>query len=125
MRALFFAAALSVGIAAVALADESVSGDWHANLGGGVAIDMNMTPDGGWSSETLQRDKVVRQMSGTYTQMSSNDGTGTLVFTPKQASVRSGEVQTETDKYRLAKDGKQLKLTSQGDTMVFEKRQPR
>lgn len=125
MRALFIAAVFSLAVNAAAIADESVSGDWHANLGGGIAINMNVTPSGEWSSETLQRNEFVRQMRGTYKQLPSNNGTGTLIFTPKQASVESGKVQTETDKYELAKDGKQLKLTSEGDTMVFEKHDAR
>jgi hypothetical protein len=45
------------------------------------------------------------------------------VFTPKKYSAKTGHVQVETDKYELAQDGKQLKLTSDGDTMVFEKRE--
>jgi hypothetical protein len=125
LRALLLAALFSVAVNAAAFADESVSGDWHANLGGGVSINMTVAPDGGWSSETLQRNEVVRQMRGTYKQTPSDNGTGTLVFVPTQATVQSGKVQTETDKYELAGDGKQLKLTSDGDTMVFEKRQPK
>ncbi|MGD0105137.1 MAG: hypothetical protein ABSC06_14000 [Rhodopila sp.] len=122
MRAIFFAALVSIAVPATVFADESVSGDWHANLGSGVTINMNVTSDGAWSSETLRRNQVVRQMRGTYKQMPSKDGTGTLVFTPTQAAVQSGPVEIETDTYKLAGDGKQLKLTSGGDTMVFEKR---
>ncbi len=109
-------------IVPAALADESVAGSWHANLGSGVTINMNVTPNGGWDSQTYQKARVVREMKGTYKQEVSKDGTGTLVFTPTQASVKSGTVHKETDKYELAEDGKQLKLTSGGDTMVFEKR---
>ena len=122
LRALIFATLFSVAISTAAFADESVSGDWHANVGSGVTINMNVTSDGAWSSETFQQNQVVRQMRGTYKQLSSNNETGTLIFTPTQASVKSGKVQTETDKYQLTEDGKQLKLTSGGDTMVFEKR---
>jgi hypothetical protein len=125
LRALIIAAAFSVAICAAALADETVSGDWHANLGGDVAINMNVAPDGGWSSETLHKSQIVRKMSGTYKQMTSGNGTGTLVFTPTQATAKSGKVETETDKYELAEGGKQLKLTSSGDTIVFEKGPPK
>lgn len=121
MRALFFAAALSVAISGAALADQTVSGDWHANLGDEVAINMNVTPSGEWSSETLHKNQVVRRMRGTYKQMTSGNGTGTLIFTPTQATVEGGKVEIETDKYELAGDGKELKLTSSGDTIVFEK----
>lgn len=123
MRALLFATLVSIAISPAAFADESVAGNWHANLGSGVTINMNVTPDGGWDSQTYQKSQVVRQMKGTYKQTPSDNGTGTLVFIPTQANVKSGTVQTETDKYQLAEDGKQLKLTSGGDTMVFEKRE--
>ena len=123
MRALFFAALFAVSISMAAVADESVSGSWRANLGSGVIINMNVTADGGWSSETLQRNRVVRQMKGTYKQMPSNDGMGTIVFTPTQAAVQGGNVEPETDQYEMAQNGKQLKLTSGGDTMVFRKRE--
>ena len=122
MRALFLAAAFSTALGAAAFADESVSGDWHADLGSGVVINMNVKPDGAWSSETLQQNKVVRQMKGTYKQTPAADNTGTLVFTPTQSKVQKGKAHVETDKYELGGDGKQLKLTAGGDTMVFEKR---
>jgi uncharacterized protein (DUF2147 family) len=121
MRTLALAAAFSVAALAPALADESVAGKWHADLGGAVTIDMTVDANGAWSSETQQNAKVVRQMKGTYKQTASNNGTGTLVFKPTQATVKSGKVTVETDRYELASDGKELKLTSDGDTMVFEK----
>ncbi len=122
MRALFSAALFSVVLTTAAYADQSVAGKWHANLGGGVSIDMSVSPDGGWSSETIQKSKVVREMKGTYTQTPKADGSGVLVFTPTEESATTGKVQTETDAYELASNGKQLKLTSDGDTMVFHKR---
>ena len=121
MRALFLAGFLSVALGAAAFADESVAGDWLADLGGGVTITMNVKADGSWSSETRQKNQVVRQMKGTYKQTPAKDGAGTLIFTPTQATVKKGKVQVETDKYELAGDGKVLKLTSDGDTMVFQK----
>lgn len=122
MRAFILAALFSIPISTAALADENVAGNWHADLGSGIAINMNVTPDGGWSSETLQKGQVVRKMQGTYKQMPSGHDAGTLVFIPTQATVKSGSVKPETDKYDLADNGKELRLTSGGDTMVFEKR---
>ncbi len=122
MRALVIAGLLAATLGTAAFADESVAGNWNADLGSGVTIKMNVGADGSWSSQTLQQDKVVRQMKGTYKQMPAKDGAaGTLVFTPTQASVSKGKVQVETDKYELAGDGKLLKLTSDGDTMDFQK----
>jgi hypothetical protein len=117
------AALFSLTISTAALADASVAGDWQAKLDSGVRIDMKVAPDGAWSSKTLQKNQVVRQMQGTYTEEPAENGSGTLVFTPKKYSAKTGHVQVETDKYELAQDGKQLKLTSDGDTMVFEKRE--
>jgi hypothetical protein len=120
MRALFLAAALSFASTA-AMADASVAGDWKADLGGNVIINMTVGPDGTWSSETVQASKTVRQMQGTYKQTPSGEGTGTLVFTPTKAKVKTGVVKPEVDKYELAGDGHEIKLTANGDTMVFEK----
>ena len=71
----------------------------------------------------MQRKQVVREMKGTYKQTAPSGGTstGTIVFTPTQSKVKSGTVQVETDQYELAENGKQLKLTSGGDTVVFDK----
>jgi hypothetical protein len=96
-----------------------VAGNWRADMGDGVIINMNVTPDGSWSSETSQNNSVVRQMKGTYTQKKTNDTSGVLVFKPTQAKTKRGKVSTETDQYEL--NGDQLKLTSGGDTMVFDK----
>lgn len=125
MRALYLAILLSAGIGGVALADANVAGDWQANLGGGVGIHMNITPDGNWSSETLQKGQVVRKMQGNYSQTAPNNDAGTLVFTPTEVSKGSGKAQTETDRYRLSDNGGKLTLTADGDTMVFKKRTPR
>lgn len=119
MRSLVVAAALTLGLASAALADETVAGTWHADMGNGVVINMNVAPDGNWSSETSQNSNVVRQMKGTYTQKKSSDTSGVLVFKPTQAKAKTGNVHTETDQYELT--GDQLKLTSGGDTMVFDK----
>ena len=121
MRAFALAAALSLPLATPALADASVAGGWRAELGSNVVINMNVAPDGGWSSETRQSDKVVRQMTGTYRQTPSGDARGTLVFTPTEAQVHRGKVTTETDRYHLSDNGNTLSLTTHGDTMVFRK----
>jgi hypothetical protein len=117
----FLSAAATFGITGSAFADASVAGNWKADLGGNVVINMNVTPDGGWSSQTLQKNKVVRQMKGTYTQTPATEGKGTLVFTPTQATVKSGSVKPETDQYEVTDSGQRLKLTSSGDTMDFVK----
>ena len=123
MRAHVLAALLIVSVSGAALADESVSGAWRADMGDGVVINMSVSPDGNWNSETSQNSKVVRQMQGTYTQKKSNDTAGVLVFKPVKATTRNGKVTTETDRYELS--GNQLKLTSGGDTMVFDKQASR
>ncbi len=121
MRAFVLAAALLFTATTVALADASVAGDWRAELGSNVVITMNVTPDGNWSSETQQNNKVVRQMKGIYRQTQVSDTKGTLVFTPTEAQVKRGKVVTETDRYQLSDNGDQLSLTANGDTMVFKK----
>lgn len=120
MRVLALSAILALATAGFAWADANVAGHWRADMGGNVGIEMHVGPDGQWDSRTTQGKQVVRQMSGTYTQTQSNANSGTLVFKPTQASG-SGGVQTETDQYALAKNGQELRLTSEGDTMVFHK----
>jgi hypothetical protein len=123
VRTPVLAALFTLGVSTAALADASVAGNWHANLDSGVSIDMQVAPNGAWSSRTLQENQVVREMRGTYRQEHAGNDAGTLVFVPKHYISKSGKVQTETDKYQLAEGGKVLKLTSDGDTMVFEKRE--
>lgn len=121
MRSIILAFSLLVAVSGIALADATVAGDWRAELGQGVRIDMNVTPDGDWSSETRQGNQVVRRMHGTYQQSQSGDGSGTLVFTPVGSSVGNGNDKVETDQYQMADNGRALRLTSEGDTMVFKK----
>lgn len=121
MRTLVIATLFMITTAGAAFADESVAGNWHANLGQGVTINMSVSPDGNWSSDTYQKNSVVREMRGTYTQTHARNGEGVMVFTPTQASTQGGAAEPETDRYQLAQNGNQLKLTSGGDTMVFEK----
>jgi hypothetical protein len=119
LRALISAAVLTIMLGSAAMADPSVAGSWHATLGSGVTMTMNVSPDGAWTSETRQNNKVVRQLRGEYKQILGDNDTGTLIFTPTKASAATGDVHTETDHYQLVRHGNQLKLTSDGDTMVF------
>jgi hypothetical protein len=105
LRAFFIAIMLLTVANVPAFADASVAGRWRANLGSGVTIDMNVTADGHWNSETAQRGKAVRQIRGTYTQEPSSDGAGTLVFTPTRSTGPKGSVQVETDQYEIAEAG--------------------
>src|SRR5689334_2934476 len=71
LRSILLAFSLLVAVCSVALADPIVAGDWRADLGQGVRIDMNVTPDGNWSSETIEGNRLVRKMRGTYQQSQS------------------------------------------------------
>lgn len=120
MRALALTAALVSLAATSAFADATVAGHWKADMGHGVTVDMNVTPDGRWSSDTWQHKRRVREMAGTYTQTPpSNSRPGEMVFTPTTASAGSKDV--ETDTYTLSDNGQDLGLTSGGDTMEFRK----
>ncbi len=124
MRGFIVAALLSLATTA-AFADASVAGHWKANAGGNVTIDMQVMPDGKWNSETRQGNEMVRRMTGTYTQRPpSGNGTGEMVFTPTSASASKKQVATERDSYTISQDGQELRLTSGGDTMVFQKQAP-
>jgi hypothetical protein len=122
MRALMVAALFSLAVGTAALADDSVAGRWKADLGDNVTMDMNVTPNGKWNSETHQGSQTVRRMSGTYTQKQpSGNNPGQLVFKPTTASGGNRKAVTERDTYTLSDNGQQLNLTSGGDTMVFQK----
>jgi hypothetical protein len=108
----------------LAMADESISGQWQAHLPGNVIISMDVLADGYWTSETVQNNKVVAQMAGTYEQKKAGRKSGTLVFTPVKSKVSQehGGSQVETDKYSLEKRGTVLRLIpASNDAMVFEK----
>ena len=122
MRGLLIASILAL-MPMVAMADESVSGQWQANLGHNVLIAMDVLADGHWSSQTVQKDKVVAEMAGTYDQKKQSDTSGTLVFKPVTAKTtpQHGTATVETDKYTLEKGGKTLRLGSGKDAMVFHK----
>ena len=104
-------------------ADESISGQWHANLGHNVIISMDVIADGHWSSETVQDKKVVAQIAGTYQQKKDGDTSGTIVFTPVESKTTAehGQAKVETDKYTLENNGAVLRLNSDNDAMTFKK----
>lgn len=122
-RALLLAATVAL-LPALAMADESISGQWQAHLPNKVIIAMDVLADGYWTSETVQNNKVVAEMAGSYEQKKTGGKSGTLVFTPVKSKVSEehGAAQVETDKYSLEKGGTVLRLVSTGnDVMVFEK----
>src|ERR1700733_9521783 len=107
-----------------ALADESISGQWRADLGHNVIIVMDVLVDGHWASQTVQDDKVVAEMAGTYEQKPSNSTSGSIVFTPVKSKVSQehGAATVETDRYTLESGGNVLRLvTNEKDQMVFRK----
>lgn len=122
-RTLLLAAAVVLA-PALAMADESVSGQWQAHLPNNVIIAMDVLADGYWTSQTVHGNVVVAQMAGTYEQTKTNEHSGTLVFTPVKSKVSKehGAAEVETDKYSLEKGGTVLRLVStSNDVMVFEK----
>ena len=122
MRSLLFAAVL-VMCPMLAMADQSISGQWQAEPGHDVIIVMDILVDGHWSSETVQNNKVVAEMAGTYDQTKTTDTTGKLVFKPitSKTSAEHGAAQVEEDNYTLTGDGKLLRLVSGGDTTEYQK----
>ena len=86
MRGALLAAVLTLA-PMMAMADESVSGQWQADLGHNVLIAMDVLADGHWSSQTVQNDKVVAELAGTYDQKKANDTSGTIVFKPVTAKT--------------------------------------
>lgn len=111
---------------ALARADESIAGQWDADLGGGKVIAMTVLADGSWLSENVEKGRTVGQMAGTYEQTKADDNTGTVVFTPNEAKTRvsktHGAARVETDKYTLSQNGQLLQLTPKsGGVMEFHK----
>ncbi len=85
---------------------------------------MDVLSDGHWASETVQDDKVVAEMAGTYEQKPTNRTSGSIVFTPVKSKVSQehGAATVETDQYTLESGGKVLRLvTNKTDQMVFRK----
>ena len=116
--------ALFVFTPMLAMADESISGQWQANLGHNVIIAMDVLADGYWTSQTVENNKVVAEMAGNYDQKKTSANTGTLVFTPVKAKTteQHGAAEVEHDKYTLEQGGKVLRLVSgKNDLMVFHK----
>ena len=122
MRRLLLTAALAL-YPMIAVADESISGQWRADVGHGVLISMDVLADGHWFSQTVQNDKVVAEMAGTYEQIKTDKANGKLVFTPvkSKTSAEHGVAKVENDTYALDDGGKILKLITNGETIVYHK----
>jgi hypothetical protein len=122
MRRLLFAAVLAM-CPMLAMADQSISGQWQANPGHGVLIVMDILVDGHWSSQTIQDDKVVAEMAGTYDQTKATNAAGKLVFKPvtSKTSAEHGAAKVEEDEYMLTGDGKVLRLVNGGEVTDFHK----
>jgi hypothetical protein len=122
MRRWLFAAVLAIS-PTLAMADQSISGQWEAKPGHGVIMVMDILVDGHWFSQTVQDNKVVAEMAGTYVQTRTTDTTGKLVFKPvtSKVSAEHGAAQDEEDDYTLTKGGKVLRLVSAGEVTDFKK----
>ncbi len=126
MRKLLLLAAAVAFTPTIALADQSISGQWRADLGHNVIIAMDVLADGHWTSETVQNKRVVAELAGTYQQKNEDSDTGTIVFTPVKSKTtpEHGEAQVETDKYSLQQGGKVLRLVSNGNDVMEFRKQP-
>jgi hypothetical protein len=122
MRRWLFAAILAMS-PTLAVADQSVSGQWQAKPGHGVIIVMDILVDGHWFSQTVQNNKVVAEMAGTYEQTKTTDTSGKLVFKPvtSKTSTEHGAAQVEEDDYAVTKGGKALRLSTGGEVTDFQK----
>jgi len=122
VRHFLFAAVLAVTPIS-AMADQTIAGQWQANPGHGVVIVMDILVDGHWSSETVQNNKVVATMAGTYDQTRTTDTSGKLVFRPitSKTSAEHGAARVEEDDYALTGGGNALRLVSGGDTTEYKK----
>ena len=126
MRAVIVAV-VALCLPSLAFADKSVEGNWKADLGQHdgkkISIIMSVAADGQWASKTMQGDKPIAAMSGTYTQTSETPTKGKLVFTPDEADTKAGHPRAdiETDEYKLADGVLTLTATTGGDPMVFHK----
>ena len=122
MPRLLFAVAVAMW-PMLAMADQSISGQWVADPGHGVEIVMDIMADGHWFSTTVQDGKVVAEMAGTYEQTKANDATGKLVFTPIKVKTSSehGPAVVEQDDYTLLGNGAVLTLSTAGEPMEFRK----
>jgi hypothetical protein len=126
LRAALLTVALSFA-PALAMADQSISGQWRADLGHNVIIVMDVLVDNYWTSETVQDDKVVAELAGSYQQTKKDATSGTIVWTPVQSKSKTtpehGAATVETDDYTLGDNGQTLKLVTQRtkEEMVFHK----
>lgn len=126
-RRILCASALLIAFAhAPARADESIAGQWEADLGQGKSISMTILADGHWLSESIENNLKVGQMAGSYKQTRRNDTSGTLVFTPDLSKTHvnraHGAPRVETDQYTLADNGRTLRLKPKsGSEMDFQK----
>jgi hypothetical protein len=120
MRRLLLTAALAL-YPMLALANEHIAGQWRADLGHGVLINMDVLADGHWFSQTIQNDKVGAEVAGTCEQTPTHDTSGKIVFTPLKSKVTAehGGAKVEDDTYTLTDEGKTLILTSGKETMRF------
>ncbi len=124
MRRMLFATVVTLLVSpTLARADESVSGPWLADLGHGVVISMDILADGHWWSTTVQDNKVVAELAGSYQQTKTNGVSGKLVFTPSSSktSEEHGPAKVEEDKYTLSNGAKTLRLVTNNEVMQFEK----
>jgi hypothetical protein len=80
-------------------------------------------PTDTWSSQTVQDNRLVAEMAGTYDQTKRTEAYGTLVFKPMKAKTdpQHGKASIETDAYVLENGGKILRLGSGKNAMVFHK----
>jgi len=108
----------------LALSDVSISGQWRADLGHNVIIVMDVLADNHWASQTVQDNKVVAEMAGTYDQKKANDTSGSIIFTPVKSKVSQhhGAATADADRYRLENNGEILRLvTGKNEEMLFRK----
>jgi hypothetical protein len=109
----------------LAFADDGIAGAWRADMGHNVFIAMDILADGHWTSETVQGNKVVAQLAGTYEQTKTNGFSGKLVFTPVESqsttTAEHGAPKVEEDTYSLKGRRALLELTTGGETMDFHR----
>ena len=86
-------------IPGLALADESVAGQWQADMGLAVHRD-GCDRDGHWFTPRCSG-RVVAELACTYTQTKTNDATGRMVFTPVKSREKQehGPAKVEDDDY--------------------------
>lgn len=122
MRRLLLAGVLAMS-PVLAMADETIAGQWQANQGHGVIIAMDVLVDGHWFSQTVQNNKVVAELAGTYNQTRTNNTSGKIVFTPvtSNTSAEHGAAKVEEDTYTLTGNGKVLRLVTGNEAMEFHK----